>query len=110
MARNGMERKFCYEIWNMTEWIGRIKKWNRRQSSVLPYQFYIRSRALYLQKNIYKCMVVILINNIVTVVFNFNIYTYYLSTNCGTLVVYIAQTVYILNHSKYIVICSINVL
>ena len=33
-------------------------------------------------------------NNIVAEVFNFNIYAYYLSTNRGTLVVYIAQTVY----------------
>ena len=35
-------------------------------------------------------------NNIVTEdVFNFNIYAYYSSTNGGTLVVYIAQTLYV---------------
>ena len=39
-----------------------------------------------------------MINNIVTEVFNFDIYAYYLSTNRGTLVVYIAQTVYVLHH------------
>ena len=35
-----------------------------------------------------------MINNIVSEVFNFNIYAYYLSTNRATLVVHIAQTVY----------------
>ena len=52
------------------------------------------------------------INNFVTEVFNFNIYTYYLSTNRGTSVVYIAQTVYwyVLHHCKYIAICSIDVI
>ena len=49
-------------------------------------------------------------NNIVTEVFNFNIHGYYLSTNRGSLVVYIAQTVYVLHHSKYIAICSNYVL
>ena len=37
----------------------------------------------------------------VTEVMNFNIYAYYLSTNCGTLVVYIAQTVYVVHHCKW---------
>ena len=41
-------------------------------------------------------------NNIVTEVFNFNIYAYYLLTNRGTLVVYIAQTVYVLHHCNLI--------
>ena len=50
------------------------------------------------------------INNIVTEVFNFNIYAYYLSTNRGTFVVYIAQTAYVLHHCKYIAICSIDVI
>ena len=50
-----------------------------------------------------------MIYNIVTEVFNFNIYAYYLSTNCGTLVVYIAQTVYVLHHCKCIANCSIDV-
>ena len=59
---------------------------------------------LYLQKNTYRCRMVI--NNFVTEVFNFNIYAYYLSTNRGTSVVYIAQTVYryVLHHCKYIAI------
>ena len=74
------------------KWNGRFQEWNGRQSSILPYQFHTRFRALYLQKDTYRCRVVI--NNIVAEVFNFNIYAYYLSTNRGTLVVYIAQTVY----------------
>ena len=82
--------------------------WNGRQSSILPYQFNSRFCALYVQKNTYRCRVVV--NNIVTEVFNFNIYAYYLSTNCGTLVVYIAQTVHVLYHSKYIVIYSVDVI
>ena len=97
-----MERKFRYGIWKMPEWNGRFREWNGRQSSILPYQFHTRFRALYLQKNTYRCRVVII--NIVTEVFNFNIYAYYLSTNCSTLVVYIAQTVYVLHHCKYIAI------
>ena len=62
----------------------------------------------FLQKNTYRCRVVI--NNIVTEIFNFNIYAYYLSTNCGTWVVYIAKTVYLLLHCKYIAVCSIDVI
>ena len=54
------------------EWNGRFQEWNGRQSSILPYQFHAGFCALYLQKNIYGCRVVI--NNIVTEVFNFNIY------------------------------------
>ena len=96
------ETEIWYGIWKMPEWNGRFQEWNGRQSSILPYQFHTRFRALYLQKNTYRCWVVI--NNIVTEVFNFNIYAYYLSTNRGTLVVYIAQTVYVLHHCKYIAI------
>ena len=33
-----------------------------------------------------------------------------MSTNRGTLIVYIAQTVYVLHHCKYILICSIDVI
>ena len=51
---NGMERKFRYGIWKMPEW-------NGRQSSILPYQFHTRFRALYLRKNTYRCRVVIII-------------------------------------------------
>ena len=73
-----------------------------RMEDNLPYQFHTKFRALCLQKNTYRCRVVI--NNIVTEVFNFNIYAYYLSTHRGTLVVYIAQTVYVLHHCEYIAI------
>ena len=45
---------------------------------------------------------------IVTKVLNFIIYTSYMSTNRGTLVVYIAETVYVLHLSKYIALCSID--
>ena len=96
-CQNGMEWKI-----SRMEWNGRFQEWNGRQSSILPYQFHNRFRALYLQKDTYQCQVVI--NNIVTEVFNFNIYAYYLLTNRGTLVVYIAHTVYELHHFKYIAI------
>ena len=89
-------------VWNMEdarmEWNGRFQEWNGRQSSILPYHFHTRFCALYLQKNTYRCRLEI--NNIVTDVFKFNIYAYYLSTNRGTLVVYIAQTVYVLHHDR----------
>ena len=87
---------------------GRFQEWNGRHSSVLSYQCHIRFCALYLHKNTYRCRVVI--NNIVTEVFNFTIYAYYLSINRDTLVVYAAQTVYVLHHGKYIAICSIDVI
>ena len=50
------------------------------------------------------------INNIVTEVFNCNINAYDLSTNRGILVVYIAQTVRVLHHCKYIAICGSDVI
>ena len=90
----GMERKMEWNgtqisVWNMEEvrmeWNGRFQEWNGRQSSILPYQFHTRFCALYSQKNTYQFRVVI--NNIVTEVFNFKIYAYYLSTNRGTLAV-----------------------
>ena len=99
--KTGMERKFQYGIWKMPEWNGRI-------SSILPLQFHTRFCVLYLQKNTYRCRV--MINDIITKVFNFNIYVYYLSTNRGTLFVYFAQTVYVLHHCKCIAICSIDVI
>ena len=50
-------------------------------------------------------------NNIVTEVFNFNIYAYYLSTNRSTLVVYIAQQcTYCIIASKLQFNCSVNVM
>ena len=104
----GMERKFRYGIRKMPEWNGRFQEWNGRQSFILPCQFHTRFCALYLQKNTYWCRVVT--NNIVTEVFHFNIFAYYLSKNRLTLVVYIAQAVYILHYCKYIAICSIGVI
>ena len=52
--------------WNGTEisvWIMEDARmeWNGRQSSILPYQFHTRFRALYLQKNTYRCRVVTII-------------------------------------------------
>ena len=41
------------------EWNGRFQEWNGRQSSILPYQFHTRFRALYLQKNTHRCRVVL---------------------------------------------------
>ena len=101
---NGTERKFRYGIWKMPEWNGMEDFKNGRQISILPYQFHTRFCALYLQKNTYWCQVGI--NNIVTEIFNFNIYAYYLSTNCGTLFVYIAQTAWALHHMHW---CYSNV-
>ena len=89
-------------VWNMPEWNGMEDFKNGMEDNHLPYQFQTRFRTLYLQKNTYRCRVVS--NNIVTEVFNFNINAYHLSTNCGTLVGYIAQTVYVLHHCKYIAI------
>ena len=67
---HGMEWKMEWNgteisVWNMEdarmEWNGRFQKCNGRQSSILPYQFHTRFRALYLQKNTYRCRVVIMI-------------------------------------------------
>ena len=74
------------------EWNGRFQERNRRQPSILSYQFHTRFRTLHLQKNIYGCRVLV-INNIVAEVFNFNAYAYYYSsTNRGTLIMYTVQT------------------
>ena len=104
---NGMEWKSPYGIWKMPEWNG-MEDFKNGMEDNLPYQFHIRFCAMYLQKNTYRCLVVI--DNIVTEAFNFNISAYFLSTNCGTLVVCIAQTVYVLHHCKYIAICSNDVI
>ena len=65
-------------VWNMEdarmEWNGRFQEWNGRQSSILTYQFHTKFRTLHLQQKIYGWQVVV--NNIVTEVFNFNIYAY----------------------------------
>ena len=95
---NGME----ISVWNMEdarmEWNGRLQEWNGRQSSILPYQFHTRFRALYLEKKTYWCRVVI--NNIVTEVFNFNILRISFVDKSRYLVVNIAQIVYVLHHCK----------
>ena len=102
-----MEWKFRCGKWKMPEWNG-MEDFKNGVEDNLPYQFHTRFCALYLQKNTYRCWVVI--TNIVTVVFNFNINAYYLSTNRGIFAVYIAQTAYVLHHCKYIAICSIDVI
>ena len=114
MEWNGKWKGAEISVWSMEvarmEW-NRFQEWNGRISSTLPYQFHTRFCVLYLQKNTNRCRVVI--NNIVTEVFNFNIYAYYLLQigNRGSLVVYIAQTGYVLHHcNKYIAICSIDVI
>ena len=68
MEWNGMENGMEWNeisVWNMKdarmEWNGRFQEWNGRQSSILPYQFHTRFRALYLEKNTYRCRVVIII-------------------------------------------------
>ena len=72
---------------------GRFQERNGRQSSIpIPYQI---SCIVFTEKYIPMSGSD---NNIVTEVFNFNIYAYYLSTNRSTLVVYIAQTLYELHH------------
>ena len=101
-----MERGFRYRIWKMPEWNGRFQEWNGRQSSIFPYQFHTRFCTLYLRRNTYRCRVVII--NVVTEVHNFIIYAYYLPTNSGTLVGYIAQTVLVLHHCWYIAIYRVG--
>ena len=108
MEWNGTEISICNMEDARMEWNKRFQEWNGRQSSILPYQFQTRFCALYLHKNTYRCRVVI--NNIDTEEFNFNVYAYYLSTNRSTLVVYIAQTVYVLHRRKYLAFCSIDVI
>ena len=69
---NGIEITVLNMEDSRMEWSGRFKEWNGRQSFMLSYQFHVRFRALFLQKNTFQCWVVI--NNIVTELFNFNIY------------------------------------
>ena len=106
-----MERKFRYGICKKPEWNGIFQEWNGRQSSILPYQFHIRFRALYLHKNTYQCRVVI--NNIVTEIFNFDICAYYLSTNRGIPVLWLCtlckQSTYCIIVSTFQFNCSIDV-
>ena len=104
---NGMEWNGNFGIeygrcQNGMEW-----KISRMEPSILPYQFHTRFCALYLQKNKYRCRIVI--KNIVTEVFNFNIYVYYLSTNRSTLVVLRKQCTYCIIVSTLQFNCSIDV-
>ena len=54
MEWNGKWNGTEISVWNMEdarmEWNGRFQEWNGRQSSILPYRFHTRFRALYLQK------------------------------------------------------------
>ena len=43
---DGMEWKWNLEYARM-EWNGRFQAWNARESSILPYRFHTRFRALY---------------------------------------------------------------
>ena len=102
MVWNGMERKFWYGIWKMPEWNG--------MEVNLPY-FHTNS-ILYFVHCIYRKTYTVrmsgMINNIFAEVLHFNIYAHYLWTNRGTLIVFIAQTVYALHRSKCVAICSID--
>ena len=104
---NGMEQKFRYGIWKMPQWNG-MEDFKNGMEDNLPY-FHTNSKlnfVHFLQKNTYRCRVVI--KNIVTEIFNFNIYTYCLLTNCGAWVVYIVKTVtYCIIAST---ICSMDVI
>ena len=110
MEWNGMERKFRYGIWNMPEW-NRMEDFKNGMEDNLLY-FHTNSMLINFVPCIYKkiCGCRVVINNIDTEVFNVNIYSYFFLTNRGTLVMQIAQTVYVLHHSKYIAICSIDVI
>ena len=69
----GMEFWYGTEIlvWNMED--VRMEDFKNGMEDNLPY-FHTRFRALYLEKNTYRCRLVI--NNTVTEVFNFNISTH----------------------------------
>ena len=64
------------------EWNERFQEWNGRQSSILDFLHCI-------YRNICNVRMSGSTNNIVTGVFNFNTYGYYLSTNHDSLVMYI---------------------
>ena len=104
-----MEQKFWYGIWKMREWNGRFQEWNGRQSSILPYQFHTRFCALYLQKNTYRCPVVI---NILSQKYSTSISTRVFCRQIALLWLFILrkQCTYALHHCKYIAICSIDVI
>ena len=66
-----------------------MPEWNGRQPSILPHQIHTRFCLWYLLKNIYVCRIVT--NIMLTKVFNIY-YGIYLSINCGTSIVCVAQT------------------
>ena len=99
MVWNGIKRKFWYGIWKMPEWNG-MEDFKNGMEDNLRY-FHTNSILDFLHCIFRKIHTDVgSDSNIVIEVFNFNIYAYYLSTNRSTLVVYIAQTVYILHHCK----------
>ena len=108
MARNGK--------WNGNFGIEYGRRQNRMEDfkngmednflTSIPIPYQISCNAFTEKHILYRCRVVI--NNIVAEVFRFNIYVHYLRLNCGTLIVFIMQTVYALHHIKYISICSID--
>ena len=100
MEWNGNFGKEYGRCQNGMEWKISRMEWKTIFHTSIPIPY--KNSCIVFKKNTYRCRVVI--NNIVTEVFNFNIYEYYLSTNRSTLVVYIAQTVYVLHHCKYIAI------
>ena len=98
MEWNGKWNGTEISVWNMEdarmEWKISRMEWKTifRTSIPIPYQI----SCVVFTENTCRCRVVM--NNIVTEVFNFNIYAYYLSTNRGIYfgcVRYIAQTVYV---------------
>ena len=104
-----MERKFRFGRWKMREWNG-MEDFKNGMEDNLPF-FHTNSILDFVHCISQKYIPISGGDKyIVTEVFNLNIYACYLSTNCGTLVVYIAQTVYVLHHCKYIAICSIDVI
>ena len=94
-----IEFKFAVPSTDGMEWnenfsmeYGRFKEWNGRQPSI-PIPYYILCM-LFTEK--YTCIV------------TNNIFLVQCSVSFLLLFVCIAQTVYVLHHSKYIAICSIN--
>ena len=96
-------------VWNMEdarmEWNISRMEWKTIFHTSIPIPYY--HLWIVFTKNTYQCPVVT--HNIVTEVFSFNIYAYYLSTNRSTVIVHIAQTVYVLHYCKHIAFCSIDV-
>ena len=92
----------------MAEWNRRFQEWNGKQYSIPDFVHCIFRKTYRYTCILYGFWVVI--DGIVGEEFHFHIYAHYLWTNCGTLIVFFAQTVYALYHSKYIAICNIDVI